>query len=71
MDFIKHIYTLHDGEVRRVGEDRWDPFTASGGKIAKACFWQYQFCKKVVASNQDILRAILVFETCKKKTNFL
>ena len=38
MDYIKHILTLHDGEVRLVGEDRWDPYPASGGDIAKACF---------------------------------
>ena len=67
MNYIKHILTLHDGEVRLVGEDRWDPYPASGGDIAKACFWPYQCCKKVVASNQDILRAM--FETLK--TNFL
>ena len=46
MDMIKHILTLHDGEVRRVGEEQWVPFPASGGEIAKACFWQYQFCNK-------------------------
>ena len=58
MDYIKHILTLHDGEVRLVGEDRWDPYPASGGDIAKACFWPYQCCKKVVASNQDIHRRV-------------
>ena len=69
MGMIKHIFTWHDGEVRRVGEERWDPFPVSDGQIAKACFWQYQFCKKVGASNQNMLRAIFVFETLK--TNFL
>ena len=34
MGTTKHIYTLHDAEVRQVGEERWAPFPASGG----ACF---------------------------------
>ena len=66
LDWIKHVYTLHDGEVRQVGEERWAPFPASGGMLAKACFWQYQFMKKDGAPNEDML-LIFVFEQFKTR----
>ena len=46
MDLVKHIFTLHDGEVRTCGEERWAAFPASGGPPVQACFWSYQFMKK-------------------------
>ena len=57
-DYLKHLLALHDGEVRRVGWTMSTPFAASGGNLQKACFWQYQFCNQVVASNQDIPKAV-------------
>ena len=42
---MKHILTLHDGEVRLVGNLGWKPFPASGGQQFKACCWHCQFAK--------------------------
>ena len=36
MDLVKHIVNLHDGEVRQVGEERWEEFPASGRMLTKA-----------------------------------
>ena len=53
-DYVKHLSVLHDGELRRVCEERWEVFPATGGMLHKACFWQYQFATQVVASSQDM-----------------
>ena len=58
-DFLHHMIEKHEGEMRIVGADRWRKFSATGGPINKACFWWYQFMKKVIASIPDILAAIL------------
>ena len=42
MDLVKHILTLHEGEVRQVGEEQWTPFPASG-ELLHPNFWSYQF----------------------------
>ena len=49
MDMIKHIFTLHDGEVRHMGAAYWIPFPAPGENIMKVEFWPCQFCRKVGA----------------------
>ena len=59
-DLIKHICTLHDGEVRVVGEERWLPFPAYG-EIHKACYWHFQTMSKDGAPNEDML-LMFVFE---------
>ena len=38
---LKHILTLHDGEVRLVGHEWWSPFPEMCN-VYQACFWQYQ-----------------------------
>ena len=50
-DWVKHILTKHDGEVRLVGYSLWAPFPASGGNVANAKFWSYQF-----ASDPEVRR---------------
>ena len=52
-DYVKHMLTLHDGELRSVGNEAWERIPASGGIHRKACFWHYQFATKVAESNQD------------------
>ena len=47
-DYVKHILTLHDGEVRMVGSGDWELLPASGGTFRRACFWHYQFASKVI-----------------------
>ena len=42
-DYIKHILTYNDGEVRVIEAISWLPFPASGGSVNQACFWHYQF----------------------------
>jgi len=46
-DYLKHILTLHDGEVRLAGNGGdsggWDVFPVSGGMLRKQCFWHYQY----------------------------
>ena len=59
-DLIKHICTLHDGEVRVVGEEHWLPFPAYG-EIHKACYWHFQTMSKDGAPNEDML-LMFVFE---------
>ena len=51
-DYLKHVLTRHDGEMRSVGNEVWERIPASGGIHRKACFWQYQFATTVAESNQ-------------------
>ena len=62
-EFVKHLLTLHDGEVRLVGESHWVSSPVDISVLRKACFWQYQFCHEVVTSNVDILTTMIV-STC-------
>ena len=56
-DYLKHILTLHDGEVRLVGNGGWEVFPVSGGMLRKQCFWHYQYMFEVVGCSQDMLDA--------------
>ena len=48
-DYLKHILTKHDGEVRLVADDQqWEVLPASGGSPYQACYWHYQFCSEGV-----------------------
>ena len=45
MELVKHIVSLHDGELRQVGEAVWELFPAPGGEhldLFKAVFWHHQ-----------------------------
>ena len=42
VDWVKHVFTLHDGEVRLVGEESWAEFSPYEDLLPDVAFWSPQ-----------------------------